>query len=291
MKPPPFEYHAATSVDEVLALLGEHGDEAKVLAGGQSLMPLLSLRLARPAYLVDINRVDGLADVNVNGTLRVGAMVRHRVAEHSDAVRAASPLLAEAATHIGHAAIRNRGTLGGSVAHADPSAELPAVLVALGAEIEARSTRGTRTIAAADFFEGFLTTALEGDELLTAINLPRQAARTGSAFKEFSRRSGDFAIAGAAVTLTLAGDGKVGAASIAFSGVASVPVRAEAAEAMLVGQVPDAQLFEAAGKQAGADLDPPTDLHGTAAYRRHLASALARRALEQAYTRAQDGNA
>lgn len=279
------------SIPEAAALLAEHGDEAKILAGGQSLIPLLGLRLARPAQLIDINRVTELATVSTNGALHLGATVRHSTAERSDEVRAASPLLAEAVGLIGHSAIRNRGTIGGSVAHADPAAELPAVLVALDGEVEARSARGTRTIAAADFFEGFLTTSLEPDELLTGIRVPVQGARTGSSFQEFSRRSGDFAIIGVAATLELGADGNVASSSLVFSGASSVPVRSAAAESMLAGQAPSADLFAEAGKAAAAELTPPDDLHGTAAYRRHLAASLAKRALTTAHQRAQDGNA
>jgi aerobic carbon-monoxide dehydrogenase medium subunit len=287
VKPPPFEYHAVSSVDEAVALLAEHGEEAKVLAGGQSLVPLLALRLARPAHLIDINGVDALTSLANGDGLNVGSLVRQRVAERSDRVAAANPLLVRALGLIGHTAIRNRGTIGGSIAHADPAAELPTVLVALDGEVEARSTRGVRSIPAADFFQGFLTTSLEPDELLTAVRFPAWAAGTGWSFQEFSRRSGDFAIAGVAAALRLDRNGMVADARIALSGVGPTPVRASKAEAALAGQQPSDATWAAAAEDATAGLDPPSDIHGSAAYRRHLAAAMTRRALREAHDRAE----
>jgi carbon-monoxide dehydrogenase medium subunit len=289
MKPPPFEYHAPESVDEVLMLLGEHGEEAKVLAGGQSLMPLLSLRLARPSHLVDINRLADLGSISNGSGLQLGALVRHRSAELSETVRLGNPLLSRAVGFIGHRAIRNRGTIGGSLAHADPAAELPAVLLALGGEVEVRSARGARRIPAENLFVGFLTTSLEPDELLTSVHVPAWVAGAGWSFQEFSRRSGDFAIAGVAATLCLDGDGRISEARMAFSGVAATPVRAQKAETALSGAVPSADVFRSAAQEVVAELDPPSDLHGSAAYRRHLASWLATRALEEAVGRAKEG--
>ena len=285
MKPPPFEYSVARSVEEAVDLLGEHGDEAKVLAGGQSLLPLLSLRLARPGVLVDINPVAELATVGDGSGLELGAMVRHRAAERSTEVRAEAPLVAEALRLVGHAAIRSRGTVGGSLAHADPAAELPAVLLALDGEVVATSRRGSRTVAAASLFEGFLTTALEPDELLTAVRFPAWPAGAGWSFQEFSRRSGDFGVVGVACMLALDGGGRIGQARLAFSGVAGTPVRAGTAEAMLAGATPSAELWEEAGREAARQLDPPGDLHGTPAYRRHLAAVLTQRALAEAFDR------
>jgi len=288
VKPPRFEYHRAGSVDEVVALLAEYADEAKVLAGGQSLVPLLSLRLARPAHLVDINRVADLATI-ANGTgMTVGAMVRHRAIERSDVVRKANPLLADAVRFIGHGAIRNRGTIGGSIAHADPAAELPAVLLALDGEVEARSARGTRSVPASALFEGFLTTSLEPDELLTAVRVPAWPAGTGWSFQEFSRRSGDFAIVGVAATVRLDGNGNVGEARLAFSGVDQVPVRATAAESLLAGATPSDDLWKSAAHAAATPLEPAGDIHGSSAYRKHLATVLAERALREAHDRAKD---
>lgn len=288
MKLPAFEHHVATSLDEALAVLAEHGDEAKVLAGGQSLVPLLALRLARPEHLVDINRIDELGGIANGDGLRLGSVVRQRAVERSPEMRAANPLLTDAVRFIGHAAIRNRGTVGGSLAHGDPAAELPTVLIALDGEVEAASTRGTRRVAAADLYDGFLTTVLEPDELLTAVHLPAWASGTGWSFQEFSRRSGDFAIAGVAVALRLDG-GTVAEARIALSGVDQTPVRASAAEATLVGQAPSPELWAAAAADGARDLEPPSDLHGTSAYRRHLAGVLIRRALEEASARAEGG--
>src|SRR3954452_2977893 len=288
MKPPLFEYHAPASVDEAVGLLAEHGDEAKVLAGGQSLIPLLSLRLARPAHIVDVNGLSELASISNGSGLEVGALVRHRIAERSPDVASASPLMATALHLIGHAAIRNRGTIGGSVAHADPAAELPAVLVALGGEATVESRRGTRIVPDEQLFQGFLTTAVEADELLTSVRLPVWPARAGWSFTEFSRRSGDFAIVGVATMLALDPSGKIAEAGMAFSGVAGTPVRASAAEAALVGQTPSADLWQHAAAEAAVGLDPPGDLHGTTAYRRHLASVLAARSLMQAHQRAEE---
>jgi aerobic carbon-monoxide dehydrogenase medium subunit len=287
MKPPPFEYDAVASVEEAVSLLAEHGDEAKVLAGGQSLVPLLALRLARPAHLVDINGVAELtAHANGDG-LTLGGLVRQRVAERSDTVRAANPLVADAIGLIGHSAVRNRGTVGGSLAHADPAAELPAVLLALDGQVVARSARGTRTVGAADLFRGFLTTSLAPDELLTHVRLPAWAAATGWSFQEFSRRSGDFAIAGVATTLQLDHNGTIASVRIALAGMGPTPVRASKAEAALAGQAPSEEAWAAASQDAVAGLEPPSDVHGTAAYRRHLAAALTRRALRDAHTRAE----
>ena len=285
MKASAFEYVRVSSVDEAVAQLTELGDEAKVLAGGQSLVPLLNLRLANPAYLVDINRI-GELDFIANGSgIRVGAVARHRDIERSELVARANPLLAAAIKRVGHAAIRNRGTVGGSVAHADPAAELPTVLVALDGEIEARSSRGARTIAAADFFESFLTTTLQPDELLTEVRFPSLPAGSGWSIQEFSRRSGDFGVVTVAVTLTAAGNGTIGEARVAFGGVAGTAVRARSAEAALAGQTPSAELWKAAGQEAAAGLDPPGDLHSTPEHRRHLAAVLTERALVEAYGR------
>jgi carbon-monoxide dehydrogenase medium subunit len=288
VKPPLFEYHRAASIDEVVELLAEYADEAKVLAGGQSLVPLLSLRLARPAHLVDINRVAALATIENGNGLTMGALVRHRAVERSDVVGTANPLLAHAVRFIGHSAIRNRGTIGGSIAHADPAAELPAVLLALDGEIEARSVRGTRTIPASALFEGFLTTSLEPDELLTAVRVPAWPVGTGCSVQEFSRRSGDFAIVGVAATVRLDGNGNVGEARLAFSGVDQVPVRATAAESVLAGATPSDELWKSAAHAAATPLEPGSDIHGSAAYRKQLAAVLAERALKEAHARAKD---
>jgi aerobic carbon-monoxide dehydrogenase medium subunit len=280
-----FEYVRVSSVDEAVAQLAKLGDEAKVLAGGQSLVPLLNLRLANPAYLVDINRIGELSFITNGSGVRVGALARHRDIERSELVARANPLLAAAVKLIGHTAIRNRGTIGGSVAHADPAAELPAILLALDGEIEARSSRGARTIAAADFFDGFLTTTLQPDELLTEVRFPGLPAGGGWSIQEFSRRSGDFGVVTVVVALAAGSNGTISEARVAFGGVAGTAVRAPSAEGALAGQTPSAALWKAAGREAAAGLDPPGDLHSTPEHRRHLAAVLTERALVEAYGR------
>src|SRR5580693_7309943 len=225
MKLPPVEYEAPRTVSEAVELLAEHLDQASVLAGGQSLIPLLALRLARPAVLIDINGVDGLSGVSAtDGSVGIGAMTREYVAEESAVIADAVPLLAAALPLIGHEAIRSRGTIGGSLAHADPAAELPAVALALDAEFVVRSQSGERVIPAAEWFEGYLATARRPDEILVEVRFPAAAPGTGVSFQEVARRHGDFAIVGLAASLTLA-DGAVSDARLAFSGVADVPVR------------------------------------------------------------------
>jgi carbon-monoxide dehydrogenase medium subunit len=289
MKPPPFTYHRPTSLEEALDLLGDLGDEAKILAGGQSLLPVLSLRLAHPAHLVDINRLDGkLSQVGqADGHLTIGALVRQRAAETSPAVRAGAPLLAEALPFIGHTQIRNRGTVCGSLAHADPASELPAVALALDAEIVAQSrARGTRTIAADAFFRGYLTTALEPDELLTEFRLPAWPAGSGWSFQEVARRHGDFALVGVAAVVRLDQAGTCQDVRLAAIGAGPSAVRGRAAEAALRGQPFSPDGVTAAAQALGKEIDPASDVQATAAYRRHVAVVLARRALEEAAARA-----
>jgi len=253
-----------------------------VLAGGQSLIPLLALRLARPAILIDINGLAELSGVSAtDGFVAVGAMTREYVAEESQVIAGSVPLLAAALPQIGHEAIRSRGTIGGSLAHADPSAELPAVALALDAEFVVRSGSGERVIRAAEWFEGFLSTSRRADELLVEVRFPAATQGTGVTFTEVARRHGDFAIVGLAASLTLA-DGAIGDARLAFAGVSDVPVRAAAAERLLVGERPAASLFAEAARVATADLDPPTDLHGSSDYRKKVAAVLVRRGLQAA---------
>jgi aerobic carbon-monoxide dehydrogenase medium subunit len=292
VKLPSFEYEAPTTVAEAVGLLAEHQDEASVLAGGQSLIPLLALRLARPAVIVDINGVAELSGMSrVNGWLAVGAMTREYVAEESAAVAQAVPLLAAALPLIGHEAIRSRGTIGGSLAHADPAAELPAVARALDADFVVRSASETRVVPAADWFEGYLATARRPDEILTEVRFPAAAPGTGAAFHEVARRHGDFAIVGLAAQVTLTG-GVISDARLAFSGVGDVPARAADAEEFLKGQPPSAELFEEAARLATAGIDPPADLHGSSEYRKKVAAALVRRGLRAATGNVQDaGNA
>lgn len=287
MKPPPFEYFDPGSVDEALALLGEHGEEAKPLAGGQSLVPLLNFRLARPRALIDLNRIPTLSYLReADGGLAIGAMTRQRAVERSPLVRERCPLLAEAMPLIGHVQIRNRGTVGGSLAHADPAAELSAVLTALGGEVRVRSLRGERTLPPERFFVGYLTTALAPDELLVEVRLRGQPPRSGWAFLEVSRRHGDFALVGVAALLGLDEGGVCTHAAVALTGVGPTPVRAEEAVGSLVGSRPTPEAFQEAGRQVSAQLTPDSDLHASAEYRRHVAGVLTQRALTRALERA-----
>jgi carbon-monoxide dehydrogenase medium subunit len=282
MKLPYVDYEAPATVAEAVDLLGEHQDEASVLAGGQSLIPLLALRLARPAVLIDINGLGELSGVSVtDGWVAIGAMTREYVAEESAAVADTVPLLAAALPLIGHEAIRSRGTIGGSLAHADPAAELPAVARALDAEFVVRSRSGDRAVPAAEWFEGYLATARRPEEILVEVRFPTAGPGTGVAFQEVTRRHGDFAIVGLAASLTLA-DGVISHARLAFSGVADVPVRAADAEDLLIGERPSAGLFEEAARRAVADIDPPADLHGSSEYRKKIAATLVRRGLQAA---------
>lgn len=287
MKPAAFAYYRPTSVAEALSLLAHLGDEAKPLAGGQSLVPLMNFRLARPAHLVDLNRIEELRSIRTeNGELRIGAMTRQRQLERSAYAVGDWSLLGEAIRYIGHVQIRNRGTVGGSLAHADPAAELPAVMTALDAQLVVRGASGQRTISAGDFFDGAYTTVLEPTELLVEIRVPAPAQRTGAAFQEVSSRHGDFALVGVAATVTLDDAGAIGGARLVFTGAGEAPIRSRQAEESLVGQRPDEQAFRDAGRIATADLDPVSDIHATADYRRKVAAVLARRALTQAAERA-----
>jgi len=282
MKLPPVEYEAPTTVADAIDVLTEYLDEASVLAGGQSLIPLLALRLARPAVLVDVNGVDELSGVSTtDGWVAIGAMTREYVAEKSGTVADSVPLLAAALPLIGHEAIRSRGTIGGSLAHADPAAELPAVAMALDAEFVVRGPAGERVIPAAQWFEGYLTTSRRPDELLVEVRFPAARRGTGVSFQEVARRHGDFAIVGLAASLVLSGE-VISDARLAFAGVSDVPVRASAAEDLLVGERPSTELFDEAARRATEDLDPPADLHGSSDYRKTVAAAVVRRGLRAA---------
>jgi aerobic carbon-monoxide dehydrogenase medium subunit len=289
MKLPPVEYEAPTTVAEAVELLAERADEASVLAGGQSLIPLLALRLARPDVLIDINGIAELSGVSAaGGQVTIGATTREYVAEESKTVADAVPLLAAALPLIGHEAIRSRGTIGGSLAHADPAAELPAVARALDAEFVVRGPSGTRVIPAAEWFEGYLMTSRQSDELLVEVRFPAAEPGTGVSFKEVARRHGDFAIVGLATSLVLSG-GVISDARLAFAGLSDVPVRATAAEDLLVGERPSAGLFDEAARLATEDADPPGDLHGSAEYRKTVAAAVVRRGLRAAADNAAGG--
>lgn len=287
MKPPRFEYLDPGTLDEALGLLKSHGDEAKVLAGGQSLVPLLNFRLARPQYLVDLNGIASLAYIRPwGGGLAMGAMTRQRAVERSALVKERCPLLDQAIGLIGHFQIRNRGTIGGTLAHADPAAEVPAVMTALGGELVVRSATGERVMRPEEFFVSYLTTALAPSELLVEVRLPAPAPRAGHAFLEISRRHGDFAMVGVAAAVTLDDAGVCTGAAVALAGVGPVPVRVDAAERVLVGARPDSGGFEEAARVVSASLRPDADLHASAEYRKHVGGVLTSRALSRAVARA-----
>ena len=282
MKLPPVEYEAPTTVAEAIDLLAEHLDEASVLAGGQSLIPLLALRLARPAVLIDINGIADLSGVSAaDGRTAIGAMTREYVAEGSKSVADTVPLLAAALPLIGHEAIRSRGTIGGSLAHADPAAELPAVARALDAEFVVCGQAGVRVVPAAEWFEGYFMTSRRPDELLVEVRFPTAERGTGISFQEVARRHGDFAIVGLAASLTLS-DGAISDARLAFAGMSDVPVRAATAEDLLVGERPSTELFDEAARRATSDVNPPADLNGSSDYRKTVAATLVRRGLRAA---------
>lgn len=286
MKPPPFRYLAPTTVDECVAHLSEHGVEAKLLAGGQSLVPLMNLRLAAPEVLVDLNRVNELAYVDEDGDqLSIGAMTRHRDVAGSPLVRKACPMLADAVALIGHAAIRNRGTIGGSLAHADPAAEIPCVAATLDAELVAIGPGGRRTLSAPDFFVGHFTTVLDPDELLLEIRLRRTPRGTGARFEELSRKSGDFALVAVAVDLQLRG-GRVERARIGVGGAGERPWRAGDAERALTSAEPTADRLEEAAAHAAEEANAHG--HGDDGHRRHVIATLTRRALTDAATKADE---
>lgn len=295
MKPAPFQYFAPQSLDEALDLLAEHGSDAKPLAGGQSLIPAMNFRLAHPAVLVDLNRIPELQYIDdtarpfesraTEKIFRIGGMTRHRTVELSSVVATHAPLVTKAMPFVAHPAIRTRGTIGGSLAHADPAAELPAVMLALGATIVTSSRTGTRQIAASDFFVGLFTTALEPGEIVTEVRIPLQPSRTGVAFDEVSRRHGDFALAGVAATVTVNESGRCSRANVALLSVADKPVIAATIARHLEGQVPSAEAIRAASEAAAAaDIDPTSDIHASSRYRRQLAAVLTRRVLERAFS-------
>jgi len=285
MKPAAFEYHAPETVEEALALLEAHGDEAKVLAGGQSLVPLMNMRLARPGVIVDINRIRALDHLTPDGdALRVGALCRQRGAERAAIVATRCPLLHAALQLVGHVQIRNRGTVVGSLAHADPAAELTAVLAALGGTVTAVGPDGTRTIAADEFFVSYLTTSLDPRELLTEARFPTHPQGAGWSWMEIARRHGDFALAGVGIVLAVRG-GRITEARVGLTGVGPTPVRAARAERALAGRVPSDALWTEAADAVREEIDPEGDIHASAEYRRHVAGVLTRRALAEAYTR------
>src|SRR5438876_2126740 len=287
MKPPRFQYCAPYMLDEALALLDQNSEDTKVLAGGQSFVPLLNMRLASPTYIVDINHIDELHYIEQEDSYSaIGATVRQRQVERSVLVQKKHPLLVEVIKHIGHMQIRNRGTIVGSIAHADPSAELPALLACLNGEVVAQSIHGERIIKAEDFFTGYLSTALEPGEMITEVRFPWIPPQSGWAFMEFARRSGDYALVGAAAVVTPSLDDRCLSAHVAFLGIAGVPVRVREVENILVGTTLDDQTLEAAAEIARTMVsDDMNDVHATVAYRRALTAELTKRVLKAAWER------
>jgi carbon-monoxide dehydrogenase medium subunit len=289
MKPPPFEYYAPTTVEEALALLAEHGYDAKPLAGGQSLIPMMNFRLAQPSVLVDLNNIPELSYIHrdENGGLLIGAMARHNMVQHDPLIAERAPLVHDAMPKIGTPQIRTRGTFGGSLSHADPSAELGAVSVALNGRFRLRSQKGERWVPANEFFVGLFTSILEPEELLIEINLPCLPKRSGWSLMEVARRHNDFALIGVAAVVSLGKNGSCEEARLVFLSAGDGPVGAHQAAELLKGQKPTAEAIQAAAeKAASADIDPGNDIHATAEFRRHLAKVLARRALNEAFERA-----
>lgn len=285
MKPAPFAYHRPIALADALALLARH-ENARVLAGGQSLVPMLNLRLAMPDHLIDLNRIAALDYVRDTGdAIAIGAMTRQRTVEFSPVVAARLPLVAEAIRSVGHRQTRNRGTIGGSLCHLDPSAELPTVAAALDAVLTVASARGTRTIAMRDFPAGYMTPSLTADEILVEVRFPVWRGAHGAAFVEFARRHGDFAVVSVAAQLALDAAGRIGAASITLGGIAMAPVRVPAAEAALIGQLPDADRIAAAAAACAA-VEANGDIHAPPWYRQRLARALTLRAVTAALARA-----
>jgi CO/xanthine dehydrogenase FAD-binding subunit len=288
MRPAPFAYAAARSVDDAVKLLTQYGGDAKLIAGGQSLMPLLNFRVATPSYLIDIS---GLTDLDYIRSLSdgivIGALTRQRTIELSELVQKRCPLLHEAIRHVGHVQTRNRGTIGGSLAHGDAAAELPAVVVALGGRLVLQSGAGRRTLSAGEFFQTYLTTALKPDEILVAIELDGWSTNAGYSFQELGRRKGDFALVGAAAGIVLTPSGQVARAGLALMGVGPTPVDLNAAITdLLRGRAPSDADLAAIADMVSANIEPESDIHAPADYRRHLAGVLAKRAVSTAIARA-----
>lgn len=289
MKPAPFDYLAPQNLEEALQIMSAHGYEAKLLAGGQSLIPIMNFRLAQPTLIVDLNGVTELGRLQRDeaGGLRIGAMVRQRELEHSQLIADLAPLLHEAMPYVAHPQIRNRGTMGGSLAHADPAAELPLIAIALEAHLHLLRQGSERWVRAEEFYTGLFMTSLEPEEILADVTIPPLPANSGYAFMELARRHGDYAQAGAAALVTLDEDGICRNARLVFLAVGEVPMVAHQAVKAIIGQKPTAELItEVAQAGATGEIDPLTDIHATADYKRHLAQVLARRALQQAVDRA-----
>jgi CO/xanthine dehydrogenase FAD-binding subunit len=287
MKPAPFDYFAPDSVAEVLALLDQHGEDAKILAGGQSLVPMMNLRLVRPKVLIDINHVSGLSYIRqTNGELRIGAMTRHRDVERSPLVERLNGLLFEGIRYIGHSAIRSRGTVGGSIVHADPTAELPLLLAALDGAVRIAGPAGSRTVKWHELFMSYFTTSIAPGEICEEIVMPVLPRRAGWGFEEFTQRAGDFAIVAVASIVQVDAAGRCTAATLAVGGVGATPVRARAAEQFLTGQLLSDEILSEAARIVSRDVEPESDLHASDEFRRHLAGTLTMRALRRAVKRA-----
>jgi CO/xanthine dehydrogenase FAD-binding subunit len=291
MKPAPFKYIAAATLEQALALKARYGDDAKFLAGGQSLIPAMNFRLARPAVLLDINGLGECSGVtqDENGGIRIGALTRYRTLQNDGSLGQAFPLFGETLPHIAHPQIRNRGTIGGNLSHADPASELPALAVAMEAMIQVKASTHQRRIAAADFFQGLLTTDLRPDEMLVEIEFPAPKPRTGTCFAEVARRRGDFALAGAAATISIDADGLCTHARLALCGVGETPVDASGAAAVLVGQRVDAERMDHVAEAVRRMIEPAGNVHATPDYQRHVAGVLTQRTLATAYGRACHG--
>jgi CO/xanthine dehydrogenase FAD-binding subunit len=291
MKPAPFKYVAASSLEHALALKAEHGDDAKFLAGGQSLIPTMNFRLARPVVLIDINEIRDLGGIRPSGgATRVGPLTRYRALERDAAFRQAFPLIGEALPHIAHPQIRNRGTIGGNLSHADPASELPAIALALRARFRVQTGKHQRWVGAPDFFVGALTTNLQPDEMLVEIELPSPKPHTGCCFMEIARRRGDFAIAGVAAMTTLDERDQCTDVRLTFCGLGETPVDASPAADTLIGHVPTEDAVRDVAASVQAMIDPAGNVHATADYQRHIAGVLTERALLTAYQRARDGH-
>jgi carbon-monoxide dehydrogenase medium subunit len=284
MKPPPFSYHDPRTVAEAVELLGRL-ENAKLLAGGQSLMPMLNFRFVQPDHIIDLNRVEGLSYIRENnGAIEIGAMTRQRDLEFSDVVRARLPIMHEALLQVGHRQTRNRGTIGGSLCHLDPAAELVSLATGYDATVSVIGPNGQRELPFADFPVAYMTPAIEPNEIVTAVRFPRWAPHHASAFIEFSRRHGDFAITSAAVLIEAGGGGKITRASVTIGGMGTAPIRAREVEAAITGELPSVELFRAACESC-RKLEAIDDIHAPASYRQHLAAVLSRRALEKAHAR------
>lgn len=289
MYPAPFQYSAPTTIDETVSLLAEIGDEGRVLAGGQSLLPMMKLRLAAPAHLVDINGVSGLSDVSVNGHLHIGALVRHADIVGNRTVADANPLVAATAPWVADPLVRNRGTVCGSIAHCDPEGDWNSVMLAIGAEVIAHGPDGERTIPIDDFVVDFFTNSLRPGEMVTGVRIPVSDSRTGGAYLKLERKIGDYATVGVAAHLRVGDDGRIAQAGIGLTSVAPKNLKATAAEGLLVGNEPSAELFAEAAVAAASACDPTSDVRGPAEYKRAVVRAYVERGLAECMNQIREG--